>query len=101
MKVGIEVKIDVTKIDKSQLYIGKKGKYLTMTAFLDTENEDQYKYQGRVYHADTTKEDNLPILGNAKVFWFEESKRPVANKQHKPPVQDNGFNDSFGSDIPF
>ena len=35
MKVGIELKIDVTKIDKQRLYRGEKGTYLTMTAFVD------------------------------------------------------------------
>lgn len=100
MKLGIELKIDVTKIDKSKLFKGKKGNYLTLKTFIDTEKEDQYKWQGAVSYADSQKGDNSPILGNAKCFWFKESERPEVSQQHKPPV-DNGFDDNFDDDIPF
>ena len=72
MKLGIEVKIDVTKIDKARLYQGEKGKYLTMTTFVDTDTKDEYGNNGFISES-TTKEERLsgmqrPILGNVKVF---------------------------------
>ena len=73
MKIGIEVRIDVTKIDKARLYVGKKGKYLTMTTFIDTDNPDQYENHGFISHKRTEEEKanktNTPILGNCKVFY--------------------------------
>jgi len=73
MKIGVEVQIDVSKIDKARLYKGKKGNYLTMTTFIDTENKDQYDNNGFISHKQTKEESdsktNTPILGNVKVFW--------------------------------
>ena len=42
MKIGVEVSIDVTKIDKARLYQGQKGKYLTIHI---SGSEDQYKFK--------------------------------------------------------
>lgn len=100
MKVGIEFKIDVTKIDKSKIFEGKKGKYLSMTAFVDTEKEDQYKWQGVVNHSNTNKDDGLPVLGNAKIFWIDGQGNQKQPKQ-QVPQQNNSFADSFDDDIPF
>jgi len=41
MKVGLSVRIDVTKIDKERLYKGEKGTYLDLTTFVDTAEQDQ------------------------------------------------------------
>ncbi len=35
MKIGVSLKIDVTKIDKDKIYVGAKGKYLDATLFFD------------------------------------------------------------------
>jgi len=32
-KIGINISIDVTKIDKSRLFKGKKGTYMDLTTF--------------------------------------------------------------------
>ena len=37
MKIGLSVRIDVTKIDKARLYAGAKGTYLDLTTFVDTD----------------------------------------------------------------
>ena len=55
MKVGLSVRIDVTKIDKSRLYKGAKGTYLDLTTFVDTEQQDQYENNGFISQS-TTKE---------------------------------------------
>jgi len=71
-KVGVELRIDVTKIDKARIFTGKKGKYLTMTAFIDLDTQDQYGNNGMITHAKLEGEDKAPILGNSKVFWRDD-----------------------------
>ena len=71
-KVGVELRIDVTKIDKARIFTGKKGKYLTMTAFIELETQDQYGNNGMITHAKLEGEDKAPILGNSKVFWRDD-----------------------------
>ena len=46
MKVGLNVRINVSKIDKSKLYKGEKGVYLNMTTFVDLDQEDEYGNNG-------------------------------------------------------
>lgn len=92
MKIGIEVRIDVSKIDKARLYKGEKGTYLTMTAFVDPINADQYGNNGMVTHKKNQDEQQAPILGNTKVFWSEGL--PVAQQggfQQQAPKQQGGF----------
>jgi hypothetical protein len=85
MKVGIELRIDVTKIEKARIYNGQKGKYLTMTAFVDLDQKDQYDNNGMITHAKMEGEERAPILGNAKVFWTDgQQQQPV---QHQPAQQ--------------
>ena len=97
MKVGIEVRIDVKKIDKLKLYKGEKGTYLTMTTFIDTDQKDQYDNNGFISeHA--SKEEKAQgkqgtILGNCKVF-YTDGGQPQQNNQpaSKPP----GYDDDYG-----
>jgi hypothetical protein len=75
MKIGVRVKIDVTKIDKGRLYVGAKGTYLDATVFIDPENPGQYGDHGMITQ-DVTKEEadqgvKGNILGNVTVFWKE------------------------------
>ena len=121
MKVGIELRIDVTKIDKARLYKGEKGTYLTMTAFVDLDQVDQYENNGMITHKkEKDEQGNTPILGNAKVFWRDQQQTPQQqapqqNYQQQAPQQPvpqqapqqspmaqnpNGTQD-FDSDIPF
>ncbi len=86
-KVGIELSIDVTKIDKSKLYQGKKGTYLSVTAFVDLDQLDQYGNSGMITQK-TTKEEQEQgikgaILGNSKVFWKEGGNAPQQNNQQQ------------------
>ncbi len=73
MRVGLSVKIDVKKIDKSRLYEGEKGTYLNLTTYVDTENKDQYENNGFISQETTADERKAgvqtPILGNVKVFF--------------------------------
>jgi hypothetical protein len=85
MKIGVEVQIDVKKIEKDRLYQGQKGTYLTMTTFIDTDQLDQYGNNGFIAHKKNQDEQvNPPILGNVKVFWSDAQQTPV---QQTPPQQ--------------
>ena len=70
-KVGINVSIDVTKIDKSKLFAGKKGTYLDMTVFVD-DTADQYGNNGMVTQK-AEKGEKGAILGNCKIFWRDDN----------------------------
>ena len=87
-KVGVSLNIDVTKVDKAHIFEGKKGKYLTMTAFIDLDEQDQYgnngmitqKFSQEIEAQMKEKGERAPILGNSKVFWSEtpQPQAPVA-----------------------
>lgn len=74
MKLGISVRIDVTKIDKSRLYQGAKGTYLDLTTFVSDEL-DQYENNGFISQSLTAEEreakTQTPILGNVKIFYTD------------------------------
>ena len=100
-KVGIKLKIDVTKIDKALLFKGQKGTYLDATLLPNRGGPDEY---GNNYFIvqDVGKEKRLagqkgPIIGNAKVMGSRPKDTPKDKpKASKPPVDDND-----DSDIPF
>ena len=78
MKIGLSVKIDVTKIDKARLHQGKKGTYLDLTTFVDTETVDQFDNNGFISQSQTKEEreggaERTPILGNCRVFYKDDS----------------------------
>jgi hypothetical protein len=105
-KLGIKISIDVTKIDKSRIFEGKKGKYLNLTTFIDVETPDEYDNNGFISQ-ETTKEEReagiqTPILGNCKVFYNSQAvaahKQGVQNVQSaisEPPAIDNSFDDDL------
>ena len=74
-KIGIELNIDVTKIDKAHIYEGKKGKYLKLTTFVDIDEKDQYENNGMVVQkVDKESQDKGikgNILGNTRLFWMQ------------------------------
>ena len=120
-KVGVSLKIDVTKIDKNKLFNGQKGTYLDAQVFIDIDELDQYGNSGMITQA-VSKEDRQAgqqgaILGNAKVFWKEhqqpqqqsgwgQPQQPAMQKETQQPQQQqhqyNELNDptDFDDDIP-
>lgn len=84
-KVGVSIKLDVTKIDKSRLFSGQKGTYLDATVFIDIDELDQYGNSGMVTQ-DVSKEEKQQgvkgnILGNVKVFWKDQPQQQQAPMQ--------------------
>jgi hypothetical protein len=103
MKYGIKIRVDVSKIDKARLYKGAKGTYLTMTTFIDTDQQDEYGNNGFVAHKkEKDEQGNTPILGNAKVFWSEQGQ-PQPRQQQAPQQQYKQAEDNFDDDssLPF
>jgi len=78
-RLGVSVRIDVTKIDKERLYKGEKGTYLDLTTFIDTENKDQYENNGFISQSVSKEEREggvqTPILGNVRVIFQDGAKQ--------------------------
>ena len=90
MKIGISLKIDVSKLDKSRFFHGKNGAiYADLTGFVDVETEDQYGNNGFITQSINKEERDaglkLPILGNSKVFYKDLA--PAAYKAPQAPQQ--------------
>jgi len=107
MKIGVSLKIDVTKIDKARLFNGQKGTYLDATAFIDLDQLDQYGNSGMVTQ-DVSKDERAQgvkgnILGNSKVF-FKDNGQPT-QQGYQQPVQQSApqapQQEPFDDDIPF
>lgn len=105
MKIGVSVRIDVTKIEKDRLYKGQKGTYLDLTTFIDLDQEDQYGNHGFI--SQTVSKDErqqnvqTPILGNCKVFYRDDQggQQPAPAQQQAPQGGMDDFEDDL--DIPF
>ncbi len=87
-KIGVSLKIDVTKIDKGRLFSGAKGTYLDATVFIDIDQLDQYGNSGMITQ-DVSKDEKQQgvkgnILGNCKVFWNDSNQQAP---QQQPPQQ--------------
>jgi hypothetical protein len=112
-KVGVSLKIDVSKIDKARLFKGQKGVYLDATVFIDTDQLDQYGNSGMITQ-DVTKEEKQRgvkgnILGNCKVFWrdHDPQQQPAEPQQsiyqQAPPQQQQPaqLDEGWDEEIPF
>ena len=68
MKIGVNLKINVSKLDKSRFFKGKSGTYVDLTGFIDTDNHGQYGDHGTLSQSVTAEErkngTSLPICGN-------------------------------------
>ncbi len=114
-KLGISLKIDVTKIDKARLFAAQSGaKYIDLTTFIDTDNEGQYGDHGFIAHSQTKQErenkTNTVIVGNSKVFWSDLNQQPQQQQQQQMQTQAQQqqsapqYNEppmDFDDDIPF
>ena len=68
----IKASIDLNKIPKEKIFVGKKGKYLPITITINDEL-DQFGNQGPVVVEQTKEEREAkvakPYLGNVRVVW--------------------------------
>lgn len=65
-----KLNVDVTKIDKSEIFEGKKGKYITLTLFENRDGTDQYGNDGFIVQEISQKRretgEKGPIIGKWK-----------------------------------
>lgn len=84
----ISLKLDVSKIDKSKLFKGKKGTYLDLTIAVNDE-KDQYDNDVSAWQSQTKEErqsnSNKNFLGNGKVFWSSNNSGQQNNQQQEQP----------------
>ncbi len=111
-KIGISIKLDVTKLDKTRIYKDNSGAvYVDLTMFLDPNNEGQYGDHGFATQS-TTKEEReqqvqMPILGNGKIFYglqeLQGGKQPAPQRPMDKAMAQNGIqaNNQFDDDVPF
>lgn len=107
-KIGVSLKIDVSKIDKNRLFKGQKGTYLDATVFIDTAELDQYGNSGMITQ-DVSKEEKQQgtkgnILGNCKVFWSDNAQQQggyQAPQQQQAQTQYNDAPQDIDDEIPF
>ena len=68
----IKASIDLNKIPKEKIFVGKKGKYLPITITINDEL-DQFGNQGPVVVEQTKEEREAKVaktyLGNVRVVW--------------------------------
>ena len=85
----IAVNLDVKKIDKTKLYVGKKGTYLDAVVFLKDE-ADEYGNHGFIVQSVTKEEREKgvkgEILGNVKILGQQGT-----NDTQKAQVDDDGL----------
>lgn len=105
MKIGVSVSLDLKKLDLNRCPVvtkkdGTEARYLNMTTFIDTDQQDQYENNGFIAQSQSKEEreagkERLPILGNVKVF-YTDGAAPAASKYADPVV-----NSPITEDIPF
>ena len=82
----IKASIDLNKIPKEKIFIGKKGKYLPITITLNDE-VDQFGNQGPVVVEQTKEERDAKAaktyLGNVKVVWTNGDNVDVAPRDNQ------------------
>ena len=104
MKIGVSLKIDVSKIDKARLFKGQKGIYLDATAFIDLDQLDEYGNSGMITQ-DVSKDERAQgvkgnILGNSKVF-FKDNGQPTQTVHHQQAQAPQPSGDGLDDSIPF
>ena len=97
----IKTSIDLNKIPKDKIYVGKKGKYLPITITLNNE-PDQFGNQGPVVVEQTKDERDAKAektyLGNVKVVWTDGNnvdRAPMDNQPQAAPAP------AVDEDLPF
>ena len=105
MKIGVSVSLDLKKLDLNRCPVvtkkdGTEARYLNMTTFINTDQQDQYENNGFIAQTQSKEEreageERPPILGNVKVF-YTDGAAPAASKYADPVV-----NSPITEDIPF
>ena len=88
----INIKVDVTKLDKSKFFKGQKGTYANITVAENMDGESEYGDTHYVFESQSKEERDAKTpknyLGNGKEFVFTE----------QPKVESQS---SIDADLPF
>ena len=76
MKLGVNFKIDLRKIDRSRAYKAQNGaEYIDLTCFIGPEEPSDYDTHGGIQQSTTAEERKagmkMPYVGNVKIFHSE------------------------------
>ena len=73
----INLKVDVTKLDKSKFFVGKKGTYANITVAENMDGESEYGDTHYVFESQSKEERDAKTpknyLGNGKEFVFNSN----------------------------
>ena len=73
----INIKVDVTKLDKSKFFVGKKGTYANITVAENMDGESEYGDTHYVFESQSKEERDAKTpknyLGNGKEFVFNNN----------------------------
>ena len=116
MKVAVNFKVDLNKLDLNRAFAGANGsKTIDLTCFISPEEPDRFGQHGGIQQS-TTKEERdqglkMPYVGNVKAFWSEgvtivkeAQPAPFTTQQVAPPklnAQAPKAEVDFDNDIPF
>jgi|TARA_E500000081_G_scaffold136762_1_gene150894 hypothetical protein len=96
--------IDLTKIDKSKIYEGKKGKYYPVTVVLNNELGN-YGDSGYIQTEQTKEERDAKqpktFLGNVKVVWTDGQNVTTAQKDGQQVTTMEPTPSAAEPDLPF
>ena len=84
-----QAKIDLAKIDKTKVFVGKKGKYIDVAIWVN-DAEDNYGNIMSIQQS-TNKEETSIYLGNGKEYQKQESNPPAETKKETEQTDDLPF----------
>ena len=90
MSTVIKLQLDLSKIDKSKIIEGKKGKYVDLTISVNDESND-YGQNVSAWHQQTKEEreakESKTYVGNGAVIWTDgiiaTAEKPEATEKPK------------------
>jgi hypothetical protein len=91
MATNLSLKIDVSKIDKSKLFVGDKGVYLDCVVIVHDE-PNQYGNNGMIVQdwKDKPRDVKGEILGNMR-YIQKKSDTPVTEEKRQEAIDDLPF----------
>jgi len=103
-KIGLHLKIDVTKIKKELLFrsVNTKSIYLDCTAFINIDTTDQFGNNCSILQDLHSDQHEKNYIGNGKIFYRKEKsfyEKEKNEEQQKEIEQIN--NQKLEDDIPF
>jgi len=95
MKIGMNIKVDVTKLEKERFFKGEKGTYVDLTAFFDTEKVGEYGDNGTIMQSTSKQEREdgikMPICGNVRVFYRQNEEQNTKKTETEFEKEDVPF----------